>query len=153
MKKILVSECLHGGRIVRYDGKEKVETNPIFVGWKEEGRLITVCPEVFGGLPTPRVDSQRLGDKVVSRDGRDVTGEYTTGALEALRLAKEHDIAFAIMKEKSPSCGVKLIYDGTFSGNKVPGMGITTQLLREAGFKVFSEEELEEAKAYLESLE
>lgn len=153
MKKILTSECLHGGRIVRYDGGEKAETNPIYLKWKEEGRLVVVCPEVFGGLPTPRVDSQRQGDRVVMRNGNDVTAEYTAGAHEAVRLAKAHEVAFAIMKEKSPACGVTQIYDGTFTGVKIPGQGIASQMLTEAGIKVFSENQLEEAAAYLAELE
>ena len=94
MKKILTSECLYGGRTVRYDAGDCTETNPVYLKWKEEGRLVTVCPEVFGGLPTPRPDSQRVGDKVIACTGPDVTAEYTKGAEEALRLAKEHDVAF-----------------------------------------------------------
>ena len=80
MKKILVSECLYGGRIVRYDAGDVTETNPVFLKWKEEGRLVPICPEVFGGLPTPRPDSQRVGDKVMAQTGLDVTEEYTKGA-------------------------------------------------------------------------
>ena len=87
MKKILTSECLYGGRTVRYDAGDCTETNPAYLKWKEEGRLVTVCPEVFGGLPTPRPDSQRVGDKVIACTGPDVTAEYTKGAEEALRLA------------------------------------------------------------------
>ena len=73
MKKILVSECLYGGRIVRYDAGDVTETNPVFLKWKEEGRLVPICPEVFEGLPTPRPDSQRVGDKVMAQTGLDVT--------------------------------------------------------------------------------
>lgn len=80
MRKILVSECLYGGRTVRYDAGDVTETNPIFLKWKEEGRLIKVCPEVFGGLPTPRPDSQRVDGKVMAQTGEDVTEEYTKGA-------------------------------------------------------------------------
>jgi uncharacterized protein YbbK (DUF523 family) len=80
MKKILVSECLYGGRVVRYDGGEVPCADPRFLKWKEEGRLIPICPEVFGGLPTPRPDSQRVGDKVKTGTGKDVTKEYTSGA-------------------------------------------------------------------------
>ena len=84
MKRILVSQCLYGGVPVRYDGKSKEETDPMFLKWKEEGRLIPVCPEVWGGLPVPRVDAQRREDQVVTRDGRDVTEEYMNGAREAV---------------------------------------------------------------------
>lgn len=152
MLKILVSECLYGGRVVRYDGGEVPETHPTFLKWKEEGRLIPICPEVFGGLPTPRPDSQRQGDKVIASTGPDVTEEYTKGALEAVRLAKENDVAFCIMKQDSPSCGSKFIYDGTFTDTKIPGQGLAVEMLRDAGFKVFAEEDIDEAAEYLEKL-
>ncbi len=153
MKKILVSECLYGGRIVRYDAGDVSETHPIFLKWKEEGRLVPICPEVFGGLPTPRPDSQRIGDKVIACTGPDVTAEYTAGAEEALRLAKENDVAFALMKQDSPSCGSKFIYDGTFTDTKTEGQGLAVEYLRNAGFKVFAEEDIEEALKYLEEAE
>ena len=105
MKKILVSQCLYGGDPVRYDGRSKEETDPRFLKWKEEGRLIPVCPEVFGGLPVPRADAQRKGDKVVTRDGRDVTAEYLKGAEEAARLARENDVVCALLKEKTEEDG------------------------------------------------
>lgn len=153
MKKILTSECLYGGRIVRYDAGDCTETNPIYLKWKEEGRLVPVCPEVFGGLPTPRPDSQRVGNKVIACTGPDVTAEYTKGAEEALRLARENDVAFCIMKQESPSCGSKVIFDGTFTDTKIPGQGLAVEYLRDAGFKVFAEEDIEEAAAYLAELE
>lgn len=143
MKKILVSQCLYGGEPVRYDGKSKAETDPRFLKWKEEGRFIPVCPEVFGGLPTPRADAQRVGNKVIARTGKDVTFEYMKGANEAVRLAKEHGVLCALMKEKSPSCGSNKIYDGTFEGNLIEGQGTAVELLREAGIKVLSEEQLD----------
>lgn len=146
MKKILVSQCLYGGEPVRYDGKSKAETDSRFLQWKEEGRFIPVCPEVFGGLPTPRADAQRVGDKVMARTGKDVTFEYMKGACEAVRLAEEHDVLCAIMKEKSPSCGSSKIYDGTFEGNLIDGEGTAVELLRKAGIIVFSEEQLDEVE-------
>lgn len=149
MKKILVSECLFGGRVVRYDAGMVEETHPLFLKWKEEGRLIPVCPEVFGGLPTPRPDAQRCGEKIMNKAGQDVTEEFTVGAREALRLAKEEDVLFCIMKQHSPSCGSKEIYDGTFTDTIVPGQGLAVEMLRDAGFKVFGEEDMEEAAAYL----
>lgn len=150
MKKILVSECLYGGRIVRYDAGDVTETNPVFLKWKEEGRLVPICPEVFGGLPTPRPDSQRVDGKVMAQTGQDVTVEYTRGAEEALRLAKENDVVFAVMKQDSPSCGSKYIYDGTFTDTKKEGQGLAVEYLRNAGFKVFAEEDIEEAEKYLQ---
>ena len=154
MKKILVSKCLYGDDIVRYDAGDVSETDSRFLKWKEEGRLIPICPEVFGGLPIPRPDSQRIGaTKVMAQTGKDVTEEYTKGAEEALRLAKENDVAFCIMKEDSPSCGSKFIYDGTFTDTKVPGQGLAVEYLRNSGFKVFSEDDLDKAFEYLKSLE
>ena len=99
-KKILVSGCLFGWHC-RYDDGDTPCLHPQFLKWKEEGRLIPVCPEVFGGLPTPRPDCQRTGDKVMSCVGGDCTEQYTKGANEALRLAKENDVALCIMKEDS----------------------------------------------------
>ena len=143
MKKILVSECLYGGRIVRYDSGDVSEKNPVFLKWKEEGRLVPICPEVFGGLPIPRPDSQRVGDQVKTGAGKDVTAEYTKGAEEVLRLAKENH----------PSCGSKYIYDGTFTDTKKEGQGLAVEYLRNAGFPVFAEEDIDEAAALLQVLE
>ncbi|MFT9077142.1 DUF523 domain-containing protein [Ethanoligenens sp.] len=148
MRKILVSGCLYGW-LCRYDGKQIGCLDPRFLKWKEQGRLVPVCPEVFGGLTTPRPDSQRIGEKVIACTGEDVTAAYEAGAREALRLAQMHDVLFAIMKEDSPSCGSRSIYDGTFTGTKVQGEGRASQLLKEAGFRVLNETMLESAEALL----
>lgn len=152
MRKILVSGCLYGW-LCRYDGQRIGCIDSRFLKWKEEGRLIPVCPEVFGGLPTPRPDSQRVGDKVLTGKGEDMTEPYEIGAREALRLAKEHAVLFAIMKEDSPSCGSRFIYDGTFTDTKVEGAGRASQLLMEAGFRVLNETMLDEAEALLAQAE
>ena len=143
MKKILVSRCLYGDKPVRYDGKTKEERDPRFLKWKEDDRLIPVCPEVDGGLPVPRTDAQRVGDQVITRDGRDVTREYRKGAEIALEQALQDDVLCAVLKEKSPSCGSSRVYDGTFEGTLIEGQGLKTQMLREAGIRVYSEEELD----------
>lgn len=153
MRKILVSACLFGGAPVRYDGKSKEETSELFIQWKQEGRLIPVCPEVFGGLPVPRSDAQRQGSRIIARNGRDVTAEYLKGAEEAVRLADDENVICAIMKEKSPSCGSSRIYDGTFTGTLIEGEGLAVQLLRKAGVKVFSEEQLNEVKQLINETE
>lgn len=153
MKKILVSACLFGGEIVRYDAADVTCTHPTFLKWKEEGRLVPICPEVFGGLPTPRPDSQRVGDKVLTGAGLDVTNEYTLGASEAKRLALENQVAFAMMKADSPSCGSKMIYDGTFTDTKKEGQGLAVEMVRSAGFKVFDEDDFEAAEAFLAEIE
>ena len=142
MKKILVSRCLYGDKPVRYDGKTKEERDPRFLKWKEDDRLIPVCPEVDGGLPVPRTDAQRVGDQVITRDGRDVTREYRKGAEIALEQALQDDVLCAVLKEKSPSCGSSRVYDGTFEGTLIEGQGLTTQMLREAGIRVNGRENI-----------
>lgn len=145
MKKILISGCLYGWH-VRYDDGDIPCLDKRFLKWKDEGRLIPVCPEVFGGLPIPRPDSQRVGRKVIACTGVDVTKEYEAGALEALRLAKENDVVVCIMKQDSPSCGSKYIYDGTFTDTKIEGQGMAVQLLRESGYIVLDEHDLDEVE-------
>lgn len=115
--------------------------------------MVPICPEVFGGLPTPRPDSQRVGDKVLTGAGEDMTEPYERGAREAVRLAREHEVLFAIMKEDSPSCGSQFIYDGTFTDTKIAGAGRASQLLMEAGYRVLNEAMLDEAEALLAQAE
>jgi len=153
MNKILVSECLYGGRVVRYDGGSVPLCDPVFLKWKEEGRLVPVCPEVFGGLPTPRPDAQRRDGGVFTGAGADVTEAFRKGAEEALRLAREEGVCFCIMKADSPSCGSRMVYDGSFTGAKAPGQGLAVELLRDAGFTVFDETDMAEAAACLAGLE
>ena len=148
-----MSRCLYGGEPVRYDGQDKAEKDPLFLKWKEEGRLVPVCPEVAGGLPVPRPPAQIRGGRVVTEAGEDVTSAYTKGAELALAAAREHDVAFAILKQKSPSCGRSCVYDGTFTGRLREGKGVTAEMLERAGIKVFGEDELKEAKRYIKSLE
>ena len=138
MKPILVSACLLG-EPCRYDGKSK--PCPAVLSLRSTHRLIPVCPEVAGGLPTPRTPSEIVGDRVLMRDGRDVTEEYQKGAREALALALTHECDTAILKERSPSCGCGRIYDGTFSGTLKNGNGITAALLLENGIRVLGESE------------
>ena len=153
MKKILISECLYGERAVRYDGAEIPLTDPILLRWKAEGRLVPVCPELLGGLGVPRGESQRRGDRIVTRDGADVTEAFAAGAEAALHIAGTEQVAFAVLKESSPSCGVERIHDGSFSGRKIAGMGIAAERLAAAGFRVFSSEQTEAAQAFLQTLE
>ena len=136
MKTLLISACLLGVRC-RYDGGSKPQ--PGVEALAEQYRLIPVCPEQLGGLPTPRSPSERQGDRVVSRQGRDVTAEYRRGAEEALRLLDFFHAEGAVLKERSPSCGKGVIYDGSFSGKLIPGEGVTARLLRENGVEVRGE--------------
>ena len=134
--KILVSACLLGVSC-RYDGKSK--PHPDVVRLMEKHTLIPVCGEVMGGLPTPRTPAERQGERVVTKDGRDVTVEYRRGAEEVLRLAKLYGATVAVLKERSPSCGSGEVYDGTFTGTLTDGFGVTAELLRDNGIRVIGE--------------
>lgn len=146
MKKILVSACLCGDPC-RYDGKAVPCEDPTFLKWLEEGRFVQVCPEILAGLGVPRGESQRRGDRVVTIDGLDVTAAFHQGAEATLALAIQEDVAFCILKQRSPSCGSRIIHDGTFSGIKIPGQGVATEILRYAGYAVVGEDQMEEAVA------
>jgi len=134
---LLVSACLLGTPC-RYDGKAR--SHETMMALTEGGHtLIPVCPEVLGGLPTPRSPAEIQGSSVINRDGRDVTAEYLAGAKAALALAQKHHCGCAILKERSPSCGSELIYNGTFSGTLIPSAGIAAQRLMAHGIPVFGE--------------
>ena len=139
MKKILVSACLYGN-ICRYKGDSCYNEKIAELG--KTNVLIPVCPEQLGGLPTPRHPAERVGDKIISDIGTDVTEEYVNGAKLALEIAKTNNVHLCVMKAKSPSCGKGVIYDGTFSGGKKEGNGVTTDMLLAEGFKVITEDEL-----------
>ena len=138
---ILVSACLLGCAC-RYDGESK--PHPLAQRLAERGLAVPVCPEQLGGLPTPRTPAERQGDRVITKDGRDVTAAYHRGAQEAWKLAKLFGCDIAILKARSPSCGAQGIYDGTFTGTVIPGSGVTAELLRDAGIRVLTEDELEQ---------
>ena len=140
MKTILVSACLMGSPC-RYDGKS--QPCPAVAALQERYRLIPVCPEVFGGLPTPRVPSERIGERVMMKDGHDVTQNYHRGAAEALTLCRIYNIRTAILKERSPSCGKGEIYDGSFSGALTKHDGVTAELLISEGIRVLGESEID----------
>ena len=139
MDKVLVSACLLGTPC-RYDGKSKADARVLALAERYE--LIPVCPEQLGGLPTPRDPSERQGARVVMASGRDVTKNYRRGAEAALALCVQHGCKTAVLKEKSPSCGCGLIYDGTFSPRLVSGDGVTAELLKAHGIKVYGESRL-----------
>ena len=140
MEHLLISACLLGVRC-RYDGGSKPQPGVEELAGRY--RLIPVCPEQLGGLPTPRKPSERRGGRVVMADGRDVTAEYRRGAEETLRLGRLYGCTAAVLKERSPSCGCGRIYDGTFTGTLTDGDGVTAALLKENGIKVYGESELE----------
>ena len=140
-KNILVSACLLG-QSCRYDGKSKPCERVIAL--KDTYNLISICPEVMGGLPTPRTPSEICGELVLMKDGRNVTENYNRGAQKALEIARENACTVAILKEKSPSCGSGLIHNGLFDGGLVEGDGITAKLLKSQGIRVLGESEITE---------
>lgn len=136
---ILISACLLGVKC-RYDGTGASIPLAPFLGAHV---LIPVCPEQLGGLATPREPAERVGEHVINKAGGDVTAYYERGAGETLRLAKLYHCRCAVLKERSPSCGSGEIYDGTFSGIRIPGKGITAALLEANGIRVSGESCLE----------
>ncbi|MCD8209788.1 MAG: DUF523 domain-containing protein [Coprobacillus sp.] len=138
-EKILISSCLVGDK-VRYDGRSnQVDSLDELL---EKYELVPFCSEVEGGLRVPRAPSEREGDRVINSLGKDVTKQYHLGAERALNICKYLGITKAILKDKSPACGVYEIYDGTFAHKKKKGEGTTTALLRENGITVYSEKDI-----------
>lgn len=143
MEKIIVSACLLGAS-TRYDGDSKKGiSDEALKKLNEKYHLIPVCPEIYGGLPTPRFPSEIVGDRVVMKDGTDVTENFLRGAYETLKLCRALGVSKAILKAKSPSCSKKRIYDGSFTGRLISGEGIAARLLSENGIEVFDENEIE----------
>jgi len=138
--KLLVSACLMGVGC-RYDGKSNELPQLAELIAKHE--CVPACAEIFGGLPTPRVPAEIVGDRVVNKEGRDVTAEFARGAREVARLAQVTGCTAALLKERSPSCGCGQIYDGTFSKTLVAGDGLTAKALKELGIPVYGESEIE----------
>lgn len=136
----LASSCLCG-MSCRYDGR--AAPHPLLVDLFRRGLALPVCPETLGGLPTPRPPAEIAGDRVMDRSGRDVTEAFTLGAARTLEIARSRGMTVAVLKERSPSCGVTAIYDGTFSGRLIPGCGVTAALLRANDIAVYSEETFE----------
>lgn len=147
-QKVLVSACLLG-QPVRYDGRSKGIISDWLQTLGAEGRVLAFCPEVAGGLPTPRPPAERQGERVLTESGLDVTAQFDRGALLALQLCQAQGIRFALLKEGSPSCGSGRIYDGRFEGTSMAGEGKTTALLRRHGIRVFSEDQLPELASAL----
>lgn len=146
---ILVSACLAGLK-VRYNGTDCLDER---IGRLiAEKRAMTICPEVMGGLSTPRDPAEIIGGngdnvldgkaRVISISGEDVTEAFIKGAYSALKKAQEVGATTVVLKENSPSCGSSMIYNGTFSGEKMAGVGVTTALLRRNGIAVISENDL-----------
>ncbi|MCF0117203.1 MAG: DUF523 domain-containing protein [Bacilli bacterium] len=141
MRKILISACLIGDKC-NYKGQSNF--TPKFQELAEKGyELVPFCPEVEGGLPTPRLPNEIRNSQVVRSDGKDVTREFESGAKKALMLCDLLGIKIAILKEASPSCGTHEVHDGHFQGRKIPGLGWTARKLKEKGIEVYSENEID----------
>lgn len=135
-----MSACLLGVRC-NHEGEANTSADVVALG--AAFRLVPVCPETAGGLPTPRVAAELQPDgRVVSGDGSDVTDAYQRGAAHAVRLAGAMGARGAVLKARSPSCGCDEIYDGSFTRVRVAGEGVTARALREAGLKVTSEDDI-----------
>ncbi len=159
--KILVSACLMG-HAVRYDGQAKPLVHPALDRWRGEGRLVMICPEMSAGMPVPRPPAEiaegKVGADVLSgiarvleSQGGDVTDGFLQAAENALALARETGCSYALLIDGSPSCGSGFIYDGSFTGLRLPGEGVTAALLRTNGIRVFSDKEIDALVALIDA--
>ena len=140
-EKLLISACLLG-RNCKYNGGNNY--TPLVEALKARYDLVPVCPECFGGLPIPHEPSERVGDKVLSKSGEDVTEPFRRGAEKTLAAAIQQGVTRAVPKERSPSCGCGSIYDGTFTGTVVPGNGVAAELLLSRGVVIYGESRIGE---------
>jgi uncharacterized protein YbbK (DUF523 family) len=162
MIRVLVSACLLGER-VRYNGADVASGNRVLEDWLREGRIVSFCPEVAGGLSVPRPPAEIQGATggavlagtavVLTRTGEDVTQTFVQGAELGLQEALAARVGLAVLKEGSPSCGSGFIYDGSFTSRRSTGKGVTAALLERSGIRVFSDLEIDRALDYLETLE
>ena len=139
--RLLISACLLGC-CCRYDGASK--THPLAEALAQRHDLVPVCPEQLGGLSTPRSPAERQGERVMTKDGRDVTAAYHRGGEEAVRLCRLLGCEAAVLKERSPSCGYGIIHDGTFSGGLTAWNGVAAQMLAAQGIPVYGESRIPE---------
>ncbi|WP_455256890.1 DUF523 domain-containing protein [Peptoniphilus asaccharolyticus] len=136
--KIMVSACLLGENC-KYNGGNNL--NQELKNFLKTHEVIKVCPEVMGGLSTPRVPAEIVSGEVINREGQSVDFEFRNGALRALEKAYENRVDLVVLQSRSPSCGAKEIYDGTFSGKLIEGKGIFARLLEENGFNIIDVED------------
>lgn len=141
---ILVSACLLG-QCCKYSGGSNL--CPAVLDYVRGHRVIPVCPEVLGGLPVPRTPAEIVAGEVLDRDGVSVDRAFRLGAARALEIAREEGVELAILQPRSPSCGAKEIYDGSFTGRKIPGQGVFAALLTEAGIPVLDAGDLAQKEA------
>ena len=141
--RILVSACLLGENC-KYSGGNNY--NQAVVDFVRGHKVIPVCPEVLGGLPIPRSPAELVDGIVINKAGIRVDEQFRTGAEKALAIAKQNGAELAILQSRSPSCGVKEIYDGSFTGRKIPGQGVFAEMLKQAGIPALDAGELPEQK-------
>jgi len=139
---IFVSACLLGENC-KYSGGNNLAQGMAERLTAAGCSIVSFCPECAGGLPTPRIPAERVGDKVLNKIGEDVTAQFLAGAQAALALAEAKGCTAAVLKKNSPSCGCGMIYDGTFTGTLVSGDGVTAQMLLENGIAVYNEDNYE----------
>ncbi len=139
---LLISACLLGAAC-RYDGQSRPLDAAAIEKLKARWALVPVCPEIYGGLPTPRPPAERRDGGVFTRAGEDVTAQYARGAGETARLAALLGCKTALLKARSPSCGSGAVYDGSFTGTLRPGDGVTAEALKSAGLAVYTEADLD----------
>ena len=129
------------GKNTKYDGGNNY--NEYVIEYLKDKEVVLICPEVFGGLPTPRIPSEQLNDKVINSNNEDVTRQFVDEANEALKRLQQQNVNVVILKERSPSCGYKKIYDGTFSKTIIDGNGVFAKLAIENGFIIYTESDIE----------
>ncbi|WP_456298928.1 DUF523 domain-containing protein [Celerinatantimonas yamalensis] len=161
MEKVLISACLLGKQ-VRYDGNALSVSTNILDQWIASGRVISICPEVDVGMRIPRPPAEiSQGDgygvwagtaSVVESAGLDVTAYFKNGARMALALCRKYAINVAVLTDYSPSCASSAIYDGSFTGSKIDGVGVTAALLKKSGVEVFNQHNIEEANQVLQRM-
>lgn len=139
MVKILVSACLLGEKC-RYDGN--ANPSEAVLSYVKDKEVITVCPEVLGGLDTPRTPCEMIDGRIIDQDGNDKSAAFLLGAKVAFKIACEHHCTHAILKSRSPSCGCKDIYDGSFQRKLIKGSGVFATLLKEHNFCIYDEEDI-----------
>ena len=143
-EKLLISSCLLGEN-VKYDGTNNSLSKDILDKLKEKYELFSFCPEVAGGLPTPRVPCEIISQnrlKIINKNNEDKTLEFVNGANKTLALCKKEGIKIALLKANSPSCSNDFIYDGTFTSTKIESFGVTTKQLKNHNISVYNETEI-----------
>ena len=143
--RILISACL-AGEACKYNGGHNRAEEILSLCQKHHWEYTAVCPEVLGGLPVPRKRSEIRDGRVVDEEGTDVTEAFGQGAEKALELGLKFGFDVAILQPRSPSCGCREIYDGTFTGRKIPGKGVFASMLKEKGYPVYDADEVTEEK-------